>query len=133
MRLAHCNCAGLRRFCAPFRTGSNRQYSNFRRNLSAPVDRLLRRGCAGCTWCIAISRRNQDVTVPARIFNMLNICLRRALVVTERKRATDAASGRTDTSSAVYCLKYVRAESIEGPLRNHATYIAKTPMLRFRR
>ena len=31
-------------------------------------------------------RRNKDVTAPARIFNMLNICLHRALVATKRKR-----------------------------------------------
>ena len=33
-----------------------------------------------------ISQRNQDVTRPGRGLNMLNICLRRALVVTERMR-----------------------------------------------
>ena len=42
--------------------------------------------------CVAISRRNQDETAPARVFNRLNICWRRALVI------TDAASGRAVTS-----------------------------------
>ena len=76
LQLVHCSCARLRRVYVPTRTGSSRQYYNFRRNISAPVDLLLRRGSA---YCVAIFRCNQGV-------NMLNICLRRALVVTERKR-----------------------------------------------
>ena len=48
MRFVQCSCARLRRVCAPTRTGSNRQYSHFRRNLSAPVDLLLRWGSACC-------------------------------------------------------------------------------------
>ena len=112
--------AGLRRLWAPARTGRNRQYSHFRRNLSAPVDLLLRRDSTGCSWCVTISRRYQDVTNSTRVFNMLNICLRRTLV------ATDAASGRTDTSTTVYSRKHDRANSIEGALYNHAPHIANT-------
>ena len=40
---------------------------------TSAVDLLLRRGSAGCDKCVAISHRNQGVTVSARIFNMLNI------------------------------------------------------------
>ena len=90
MRFVQCSCARLRRVCAPTITGSNRHYSHFRRNLSAPVSLLLRRGSAGCVCGVDICRRNQDATVPARGFNMLNHFLRRftrrnrAHVVTER-------------------------------------------------
>ena len=51
----------------------------------------------------AIARRNLDVTASAWVFNILNICLRRAFVVTERKRASgaiDAASGCAGETSA---------------------------------
>ena len=61
MRLVHCSCSGLRRVCAPARTGSNQQHSHFRRNIIAPVDIMLRRGSAGCARHVAISRRKQDV------------------------------------------------------------------------
>ena len=110
------SCAELRRLWAPARTGSNRQYSHFQRNVSAPVDLLLRRGSAGCSWLVTISRRYQDVTNSTRLSKILNICLRRTLV------ATDAASGRTDTSTTVYSRKHVRANSIDGALYNHAPH-----------
>ena len=58
----------------------------FENVVSQLVELLLRLGSAGCARCIAIFRRNQDVTAPARVSNMLNICLRRVLVITERKR-----------------------------------------------
>ena len=58
---------------------------HFRRNISAPVNILLRRGSA---HCVAIFRHNQGVTAPARILNM-------------NLPAPSAASGRADTSSAV--------------------------------
>ena len=62
MRLVHRSCTELRRVCTPARTGSNRQYSHFRRNLSAPVDLLLRRGSAGYPRHGAVFRGNQEVT-----------------------------------------------------------------------
>ena len=46
MRLVHCSCPGLHRVCAPARTSGNGEYCHFWRNLGAPVDHLLRRGCA---------------------------------------------------------------------------------------
>ena len=80
-------CARLHRVYAPARTSSNRQYVHVRRNLSAPLDLLLRRGNAGCARCVAISPRNKDLIAQGRVLNMLNICLRRELVVTERRRS----------------------------------------------
>ena len=98
MRLGHCSCAGLRRVCATVRTGSKRQYSHFRLNLSAPVDILLRQGSAGCARYIAIFRPNQNVSVLVRVFNMLNI-------LPASSARPNADSVRADTSSAVYCRK----------------------------
>ena len=68
MRFVHGSWAGLRRACVPTRTGSNLQYSQFRRNLIAPVDLLVRRRSARCARRVAIYRRNHDVTAPARVF-----------------------------------------------------------------
>ena len=99
MRLVHCSYAWPRRVYGPARTGSNRHCSHFRRNLSAPVELLLRRGRAGCARQVVIFRRNQDVTAPARIVNMLNICLHRTIAVTKRTRRNRRRCGPADTSS----------------------------------
>ena len=52
-----------------------------------------------CARCVAIFQRNQGVTAQAQIFNMLNICLRRAFVVTERKQRNQ--QGQWTSSSSV--------------------------------
>ena len=59
LRLVHCICAGLRRVCAPARTGSNRQYSHFRPNLSAPVGLCCTEAAPvapGTSICSAVTR-----------------------------------------------------------------------------
>ena len=74
---------------------SNRQYSRFCRNLTAPVELLLRRGSAGCAKCIAIAGSNENITAPTLVFHMLNIsCVsaRRA-----RARAAQAAQAAQPT------------------------------------
>ena len=55
MRLVYCSCAEPRLVFEPARTGSNRQYSHFRRNLRSSVVLLLRRDSVCCSTCIAIS------------------------------------------------------------------------------
>ena len=105
MRLVHCSCAGLRWVCAPARTSSNRQYCHFRRNLSAPVDLLLRRGCASCAMYVAFSGAT-TTWQPRRGFSTWWIfaCVERSSQPSASS-ASDAAGGRVVTRSAVYCRK----------------------------
>ena len=112
MRLVHCSCVGLRRVCAPARTGSNRQFSHFRRNLSAPVYLLLRRSSAGCVRCVAISRRTQDVTIPARIFNMFAYLPASSARRNRTQSAQPTHLGDELTRRWCFLSKTVRAESI---------------------
>ena len=123
MRIVHRSCSGLRRVSAPARTGNNRQYSHFRRKLSAPVDLLLRRGSAGCARYVAVLRRNQNVTATARIFNTLNICLHLALIVTERKRRNRLSLWTSCHVVGGLLSKTVGAKSIVGALCNQALAI----------
>ena len=86
MRLVQCSCAGLRQVCAPAKTGSNRQYCYFRRNLSAQVQ-----SCADAAPVASGTSLFSDMTSPARVFNVMSA-----------SGATDAVSGRADTASVVY-------------------------------
>ena len=61
-----------------------------------------------------ISRRNQDVTVPTRVFNMLNMCMHVSSV--RRDRAQTAQSthivDKLTMCSAISFRMHVRADSI---------------------
>ena len=69
------------------------------------MDLLLRRGCAGCARYVVTFRRTHDVTGPVRVFNMLNFACVERSSQPSAYGATDAANGRADMSSAVYCRK----------------------------
>ena len=92
------------------------------------MDLLQRQGRAGCARCVAISRRNQDVITPARVFNMLDICLDRV----KAAQPTQLLNGLTRRRwlIAQNCSRGNYRGRIALP---SATYITKTAKFRFRR
>ena len=119
MLLVHCSCAGIRRVCAPARAGSNLQYYNFRRNLSAPVNILLRRSSAGCAVYVASCRRDQDGTALAQVFT--------AQPVDEQTRRLRYQQFRNNLGASVDEL--VTSETVYGQRRWQWTSIYAAPRL----
>ncbi len=126
MRFVPCSCAGLRRVCAPARTGRCRQYSHFRRNLSAPVDLLLRRSSAVCARCVAISQRNQDVTALARVI-LFVIALRPLAPRGAAGAHHDGLPHQLSPLMPVACRRLCLCEGFAGPLRDVVNPLLSRP------
>ena len=105
-------------------TGTNGEYCYFWRNLGAPVNRLLRRDCARY---VVIFRRTHDVTAPARVFNMLNICM--CDVSSARRNRAHTAQPTQLVMDERICHRrfivenYSRGKYTMGPLCNQASPI----------